>query len=81
MIIGTQGGVLLSYDIKTDIIEFREDQIPLVYRLIEEMIQETKHSISSVCFEMVSTNNYISIYHTPTSLKEHLQLQNRSLYK
>lgn len=81
MIIGTQGGVLLSYDIKSDIVEFREDQIPAVYRLIEEIIQEASHSFSSVCFEMCKTNNTISIYHMHALLEEPYQLQNGNLYK
>ena len=33
----------MGYDIKSDLIEFREENLPSVYRVIDEMIQEANH--------------------------------------
>lgn len=43
ILLGCQNGSVLCYDIKSDLIEFREENLPSVYRVIDEMIQEANH--------------------------------------
>ena len=43
IVLGWQNGSVLCYDIKSDLIEFREENLPSVYRVIDEMIQEANH--------------------------------------
>ena len=43
ILLGCQNGSVLCYDIKSDLIEFREENLLSVYRVIDEMIQEANH--------------------------------------
>lgn len=39
IIVGTQDGLILYYDIKQDVVEFREEYFNDVIRIIDELIQ------------------------------------------